>query len=96
MDDNKRTINATVKGYVQGVGFRMFVCGIAWRSELKGYVRNMPGGTVQVVASGDGPSLDSLLQALRRGPAGARVTDVDTEWQEGEAAGLPEPFEVRA
>jgi acylphosphatase len=95
MDDSKKTLSATVKGYVQGVGFRIFVRGAAWRLGVKGFVKNMPEGTVKVVASGDDPSLETLLQAIRRGPVGAHVTAVDTDWQEGEAEGLPEPFEVR-
>ena len=95
IDDNKRTMNATIKGYVQGVGFRMFVQAAARRSGVKGFVRNSPDGTVQVVASGDRQTLEALLQAVRRGPVGAHVTGVDTDWQDGEAEGLPEPFEVR-
>lgn len=95
MDDNKRTMSATVKGYVQGVGFRMFVQRAAWRLGVKGFVKNMPEGTVKVVASGDRPSLETLLQAIWRGPVGAHVTGVETVWQEGDVLGLPEPFEVR-
>jgi acylphosphatase len=88
-------MQATVQGFVQGVGFRVFVRSMAWRLNLKGYVRNMPDGTLRVVASGPRSSLEQLLAEIRRGPAGARVTSVDTAWQEGEAVGLSRPFEVR-
>jgi len=88
-------MTATVKGYVQGVGFRRFVQRVATRSGLRGYVRNMPEGTVHLIASGDRAALDNLLQALWHGPAGAHVTAVETDFREGDTAGLPEPFEVR-
>ena len=89
-------MRATVKGYVQGVGFRVFVRSAAWRLHLKGFVRNMPDGTLQVVAAGPRSALDKLLAEVRRGPAGAQVHSVDTNWEEGEAAGLGQTFEVRA
>jgi acylphosphatase len=71
---------------VQGVGFRLFVLRAAQRLNLKGYVRNMPDGTLQVVASGPRASLQQLLAEIERGPVGAHVSSVDTTWQEGEAA----------
>ena len=95
MDDSHTTLQATVRGFVQGVGFRVFVRSTAWRLNLKGFVRNMPDGTLQVTASGSRPSLDVLLAELRRGPAGSHVTAVDTAWHRGEQEGLNIPFEVR-
>jgi acylphosphatase len=95
MEDKASTVRATVKGYVQGVGFRVFVRSVAWRLHLKGFVRNMPDGTLQVVAAGSRSALENLLTEVWRGPAGAQVYSVDTTWEEGEAAGLGQTFEVR-
>jgi acylphosphatase len=95
MEVKASTVRATVKGYVQGVGFRVFVRSAAWRLHLKGFVRNMPDGTLQVVASGPRQSLEKLLSEMWRGPAGAQVHSVDTQWEEGEAAGVGQTFEVR-
>jgi acylphosphatase len=67
-----------VRGRVQRVGFRIFVEDAARRENVTGYVRNQHDGSVEVMAEGD---LDALLrfeQAVRRGPAGARVDDVRT------------------
>jgi len=67
-----------VRGRVQRVGFRLFVEDAARREGMRGYVRNQHDGSVEVIAEGD---LDALLrfeQALRRGPAGARVDEVQT------------------
>lgn len=67
-----------VRGRVQGVGFRWFVDEAARRENIDGYVRNQPDGTVEVMAEGDLEALLRFEQALRRGPSGARVDDVDT------------------
>ena len=89
------SLNARVRGHVQGVGFRVFIRSAAWHLGVRGYVRNMPDGTVQIVAAGKREGLDRLLQEVWRGPAGAYVKAVDSEWLPGEPAGLPAHFEVR-
>jgi acylphosphatase len=100
MDPTDATLRSVARGYVQGVGFRLFVLRAAQRLNLKGYVRNMPDGTLQVVASGPRASLQQLLAEIERGPVGAHVSSVDTTWQEGEVAGTEDEgrssaFEVR-
>jgi acylphosphatase len=67
-----------IKGRVQRVGFRLFVEDAARREDVRGYVRNLHDGSVEIMAEGD---LDAVLRferALRRGPSGARVDDVQT------------------
>lgn len=67
-----------VKGRVQRVGFRFFVGDAAQREGIQGYVRNQYDGSVEVVAEGDRAALQRFEMAVRRGPAGARVDDVDS------------------
>ena len=67
-----------VKGRVQRVGFRFFVENAAQRERIQGYVRNRHDGTVEVVAEGDADAMQRFEMALRRGPTGARVDDVET------------------
>jgi acylphosphatase len=67
-----------VRGRVQRVGFRWFVEEAARRENIRGYVRNQHDGTVEVVAEGDLEALLRFEQAVRRGPSGARVDDVET------------------
>ena len=68
---------ATVRGLVQGVGFRWFVEREAARLGLDGWVANQPDGSVEVVAEGDAAVLDQLILALWEGPAASAVSDVD-------------------
>src|SRR5438552_6761846 len=88
-----QVLRATVIGRVQGVGFRLYVLNEARRLGLGGFVRNRPDGSVYVLAHGERPGLERLLSALRRGPAGAWVERVDTEWAQREA-GEPAPGRV--
>ncbi|NPV46302.1 MAG: acylphosphatase [Armatimonadetes bacterium] len=77
-----RRLQARVSGHVQGVGFRGFVALRAQRLRLRGYVRNLMGGEVEVVAEGEEHDLRNLLQVLEAGPRAARVTNVQVSWAE--------------
>ncbi len=66
-----------VRGRVQGVGYRWFVWREAERLALRGSVRNLPDGSVEVVAQGVEEVLERLERALTRGPSGARVDRVE-------------------
>jgi acylphosphatase len=86
-------LHAIIQGHVQGVGFRYFVQGKAKSLGLTGWVRNRWDGSVEVLTEGKRTELDSLLEALYRGPRGATVTNLDPQWQE--ATGEFLDFQVR-
>ena len=60
-------LEATVRGVVQGVGFRWFVMREAQRRALTGWVANEHDGTVRVVAEGPPEAIAALRSALRGG-----------------------------
>ena len=66
------SLRAVVRGRVQGVFFRDFVRRHADQLNLRGYVRNLPDGGVEVVAEGERPALERLLEYLKEGPPAAR------------------------
>lgn len=74
------SLQATIGGKVQGVFFRAFVSRVAHSQGVVGYVRNLPGGQVEVVAEGEREQLEKLLAQLRIGPTQARVDNVDYRW----------------
>ena len=75
------SFHAIVRGRVQGVFFRAFVQRYAATLGLTGYVRNLPSRTsIEVRAEGKREQLEELLQYLHKGPSGARVEKVETEW----------------
>jgi acylphosphatase len=71
-----------VSGVVQGVGYRYFVRTMAIELGLSGYVRNLPDGTVEVVAEGDRSVIGAFVGELRIGPRYATVERVDLQWEE--------------
>jgi len=75
-------LHAVIHGDVQGVGFRYFMTRHAQGRRLKGWVRNRSDGAVELVAEGDRPDLDELLEAARQGPRHARVASVDAQWSD--------------
>lgn len=81
MSEDGARLHAVVHGDVQGVGFRYFVLRQASRAGLIGWVRNRADGTVECVAEGPRAALESLLDDLRRGPGGAEVSSVDSQWE---------------
>ena len=51
-------------GHVQGVGFRYTTRSIARDYEVTGFVRNLPDGSVEVVAEGPVDQLDGFLEVV--------------------------------
>jgi acylphosphatase len=66
-----------ISGRVQGVGFRWFARDTAVREGANGWVRNLSDGRVEAFVEGDADSVDRVERALRHGPGGARVDQVD-------------------
>ena len=77
-------MHGTVRGDVQGVGFRYFLSREAYRLGLRGWVRNRDDGTVEFVAEGVRADLERLRQAAESGPRIARVDRVEVDWSAAE------------
>ncbi len=87
----KAALHILVLGDVQGVFFRAGAQDQAKKLGLSGWVRNTPDG-VEVLAEGERPALESLLEWCYHGPAGASVSAIEYGWME--PAGLKE-FRIR-
>ena len=82
-----------ISGDVQGVGFRYFVQRRAHKlQQLKGFVRNLYDGRVEVYAEGDENQIKDLEAALHQGPQGSRVDRV--EIQDENAGGQYKDFRI--
>jgi acylphosphatase len=82
-----------VFGKVQGVYFRHSARLEARRLSIRGIARNLPDGSVEVVAQGGAAAVEELRAWLRRGPAQARVDEVRETSPDGTEP-LPAGFEV--
>ena len=69
----------TIRGNVQGVGFRYSTSRRARSRNVAGWVRNNPDGSVEAVFEGAPEAVEALIAWCNRGPAGARVDDVRVE-----------------
>ncbi len=65
-----------VRGRVQGVGYRYFALQAARELNVGGFARNLPDGSVEVLAEGDETALIAFETRLREGPSFARVSAV--------------------
>ena len=69
-------VRFVVTGLVQGVGYRAYARRVALGLGVRGYARNLPDGTVEVLAMGDPHALEALEASLRLGPSFGRVDGV--------------------
>jgi acylphosphatase len=74
-----RRIHIVVHGLVQGVCFRYYTRAKAGELGLRGWVRNNPDGTVEIVAEGVAEDVNALLAWTQEGPPAARVDSVEAE-----------------
>ncbi|MEM2941108.1 MAG: acylphosphatase [Thermoproteota archaeon] len=71
-----------VSGMVQGVFFRYETRRLAQELGVNGWVRNLPDGRVEAVFEGEESLVKKMVEFCRKGPPGARVTDVKVEREE--------------
>ena len=66
-----------ISGFVQGVGFRYFVQRSSARHQVRGYVRNLADGRVEVWAEGRETAVSDFRDDLVAGPSGSQVDNVE-------------------
>lgn len=70
-------IRLTIRGRVQGVGYRWWATEMAERLGVDGWVRNRRDGSVELLAVGSAAAVEALAEACRHGPPAAAVASVD-------------------
>jgi acylphosphatase len=66
-----------ITGEVQGVGFRYFAQRSSARHQVRGFVKNLPDGRVEVWAEGSAKAVNEFRMDLAAGPAYSNVTGVE-------------------
>ncbi len=87
-----KSLHAFVSGRVQGVGYRAFTSWKANLLKLKGFVRNLPDGRVEVYVEGSDDSIQKFLRHLKKGPTLSYVSNVDYVF--GDSRGDYEGFSI--
>lgn len=80
---NLRRIHLLISGRVQGVGFRYYTLDCAIKMEVTGWVRNVFGGEVEILAEGNQDRLEAFLLLIKKGPPSSHVTNVKERWNAG-------------
>ena len=73
-------VHMIAHGRVQGVGFRFYVRERAVPFGLKGWVRNLPDGSVEIHAEGKRDMIDLFIAEIRKGPTFGNVSHLEEEW----------------
>lgn len=74
-------VRFTVRGRVQGVGFRYFARRHAEALGVNGWIRNCFDGTVEGVVEGYRDKVEDFLALCRRGPSSAHVEEVEVQYE---------------
>ena len=77
-----KQVKLNIQGRVQGVFFREYIKKAGRRLQLFGYVRNLPDGSVEVMAEGPEEDLKKLVGECRKGPLLAHIKNIDIEYGE--------------
>jgi len=83
---SERSVHLRITGRVQGVGYRAWALQIASRLGLRGWVRNRRDGSVEALVIGGEAAIDGMIEACRRGPRAATVTDVAVDQTEDDGS----------
>ena len=79
-EDEKR-VKIQVFGIVQGVFFRANTRDYARKLGIKGTVRNLHDGSVEIIAEGREDKLNEMIAFAKNGPPSAKVYNIDVEWE---------------
>jgi acylphosphatase len=91
-NDHERA-HVRISGQVQGVFFRDSTREKAQELNLKGWVKNLPDGSVEALFEGPSEKVREMLGWCEEGPRHASVENVDTDFED--AGGDLSGFEVR-
>lgn len=66
-----------ISGEVQGVGYRYFAQRSSAKHQVRGYVKNLEDGRVEVLVEGNAKAVEEFRHDLAAGPTHSRVTTVE-------------------
>ncbi len=91
-ESKERRVEIIVTGMVQGVFFRVSTREVAQKLGVRGTVRNLSDGSVEIIAEGKEEKLNKLIRFAKNGPPSAKVYYTDIKWSNTKSD-LP-PFRI--
>lgn len=75
----KKSVRVYIEGTVQGVFFRAFVKENAERLNVKGFIRNLEDGRIEVFLEGATDDVNKMIELCRTGPKHSDIKNVDVK-----------------
>lgn len=69
----------TIKGIVQGIGFRSFAHYYALKYNISGYAKNCFNGSVEILGKGEEANFSKFFEYISQGPPGAEITEINID-----------------
>ncbi|MCK5611663.1 acylphosphatase [Candidatus Pacearchaeota archaeon] len=73
----KKSVRVYINGTVQGVFFRAFIKESAEKLNLKGFVRNLEDGRIEVFLEGGIDDVAEMIEVCKKGPKHSMIRDVE-------------------
>ncbi len=75
----KKSVRVYIEGTVQGIFFRTFSKENAERLNVKGFVRNLEDGRVELFLEGDVDDVDKMVELCKTGPKHSNIKNVEVK-----------------
>ncbi len=75
----KKAVRLYIRGVVQGIFFRQFIKDSAERNDVKGFVRNLEDGRVEVFIEGNLENVDKMIELCQKGPKHSKIDNIETK-----------------
>lgn len=73
----KKSLRLYISGVVQGVFFRNFVKENAEKYDVKGFVRNLEDGRIEIFLEGNVDNVNKMVELCKTGPKHAQIKDIE-------------------
>ena len=73
----KKSVRLYIQGTVQGIFFRNFIKENAEKDDVRGFVRNLEDGRVEVFLEGDNEKVDKMIDVCKKGPKHSQIRKVE-------------------
>lgn len=73
----KKSVRLYIEGIVQGIFFRMFVKENAEKNNVKGFVRNLEDGRIEIFLEGTIDDVNKMIEICKKGPKHSQIKKVE-------------------
>lgn len=73
----KKSVRLYIKGVVQGVFFRSFIKENAEKNNVKGFIRNLEDGRIEIFLEGDVNEVNKMIELCQKGPKYSQIKHIE-------------------